>query len=36
MEILGYLIVAVVMGVISYLIWDRDDKGVINRGDEWD
>ena len=36
MEILGYLIVASVMGVISYLIWDRDDRGVIKRGDEWD
>jgi hypothetical protein len=36
MEILEYIGVAVVMGVISYLIWDRDDKGVINRGDEWD
>ena len=36
MEILGYLIVAIVMGVISYLIWDRDYKGVIKRGDEWD
>ena len=29
MEILGYIVVAIVMGVISYLIWDRDDNGVI-------
>ena len=35
MEILEYIVVAVVMGVISYMIWDSDDK-VINRGDEWD
>ena len=36
MEILENLIVALVMGVISYYIWDQDDKGVIKRGDEWD
>jgi uncharacterized membrane protein YeaQ/YmgE (transglycosylase-associated protein family) len=36
MEILEYIVVAVVMGVISYIIVERDDKGVINRGDEWD
>lgn len=35
MEILLYLAIAVVMGVISYYIWDDDDK-VIKRGDEWD
>ena len=35
MEILEYIVVAVVMGVISYMIWDSDDK-VIYRGDEWD
>lgn len=37
MEILEYIVVAVVMGVISYIIWDDgDDNGVINRGEEWD
>ena len=36
MEILENLIVALVMGVISYYIWDQDDKGNIKRGDEWD
>ena len=36
MEILENLIVALVMGVISYYIWDQDDKGTIKRGDEWD
>ncbi len=34
-DILLYLAIAVVMGVISYYIWDADDK-VIKRGDEWD
>ena len=28
--------VALVMGIISYIIWDREDGGVISRGDEWD
>jgi hypothetical protein len=28
--------VALVMGIISYIIWDREDKGVIKRGEEWD
>jgi hypothetical protein len=36
MEILEYLGVAIIMGVLSYIIWDQDDKGVIKRGDEWD
>ena len=36
MEILEYLGVALVMGVLSYIIWDQDDKGVIKRGDKWD
>ncbi len=36
MEILENLIVALVMGVISYYIWDQDDRGNIKRGDEWD
>jgi hypothetical protein len=36
MEILEYLGVALVMGVLSYIIWDQDDKGNIKRGDEWD
>jgi hypothetical protein len=36
MEILEYLGVAIIMGVISYCIWDQDDKGNIKRGDEWD
>ena len=36
MEILEYIVVAIVMGVISYIIWDGEDGGVIKRGDEWD
>jgi hypothetical protein len=38
MEILENLLIALVMGVISYYIWTRkdDDKGNIKRGDEWD
>lgn len=36
MEILEYIGIAVVMGVISYIIVERDDKGVIKRGEEWD
>ena len=36
MEILEYIVVAVVMGVLSYIIWDSDDDKVIKRGDEWD
>jgi hypothetical protein len=36
MEILEYIGVALVMGVISYIIWDRKDKRTIKRGDEWD
>jgi hypothetical protein len=36
MEILEYLGVAIIMGVISYYIWDQDDRGNIKRGDEWD
>jgi hypothetical protein len=36
MEILEYIIVALVMGIISYIIWDRKDKRTIKRGDEWD
>jgi hypothetical protein len=34
-EILEYIVIAIVLGVISYYIWDDDDK-VIKRGDEWD
>jgi hypothetical protein len=34
-EILEYIVIAIVLGVISYYIWDADDK-VIKRGDEWD
>ena len=36
MEILENLLIALVMGVISYYIWDQDDRGNIKRGDEWD
>jgi len=39
MEILDmfeYLAIAVVLGVISYIIWDAEDGDVIKRGDEWD
>ena len=36
MEILEYIMVALVLGVISYIIWDRKDKRTIKRGDEWD
>ena len=36
MEILIYLAIAVVMGVISYYIWDAKDGRTIKRGDEWD
>jgi|LakMenEpi03Aug12_release.lakeMendotaPanAssembly.Ray.scaffolds.fasta_scaffold1275217_2 hypothetical protein len=36
MEILEYIMVALVMGIISYIIWDREDKVVIQRGEEWD
>jgi hypothetical protein len=36
MEILEYIMVALVMGIISYIIWDRKDKRTIKRGDEWD
>ena len=35
-NIFEYLLIAVIMGVISYLIWDRSDKRNIKRGDEWD
>ena len=35
-NIFEYLLIAVIMGVVSYLIWDRSDKGNIKRGDEWD
>ena len=35
MEILEYIGVALVMGIISYIIWDREDRGVISRGEEW-
>jgi hypothetical protein len=35
MEILEYIVIAIVMGVLSYMIWDSEDK-VIKRGDEWD
>ena len=31
-----YLAIAVVLGVISYYIWNAEDGDVINRGDEWD
>jgi hypothetical protein len=31
-----YLAIAVVLGVISYIIWDAEDGDVIKRGDEWD
>jgi hypothetical protein len=33
---LEYLAIAVVLGVISYIIWDAEDGDVIKRGDEWD
>jgi preprotein translocase subunit YajC len=36
MEILEYIMVALVMGVISYIIVIRKDKRTIKRGDEWD
>ncbi len=35
-DILLYLAIAVVMGVISYYIWDAKDGRTIKRGDEWD
>jgi uncharacterized membrane protein len=31
-----YLAIAVVLGVISYIIWDAEEGDVIKRGDEWD
>ena len=31
-----YLAIAVVLGVISYYIWNAEDGDVIKRGDEWD
>ena len=36
MEILEYIMVALVLGIISYIIWNRKDKRTIKRGDEWD
>jgi hypothetical protein len=39
MEILDmfeYLAIAVVLGVISYYIWNAEEGDVIKRGDEWD
>ncbi len=36
MEILENLLISLVMGVLSYVIWDSDDDKVIKRGDEWD
>jgi hypothetical protein len=39
MEILymfEYLAIAVVIGGIVYIIWDREGGGLIKRGDEWD
>ena len=36
MEILENLLIALVMGVISYYIWNADEGDVIKRGDEWD
>ncbi len=36
MEILEYIVIAIVLGVISYYIWNADDDKVIKRGDEWD
>jgi hypothetical protein len=35
-NMLEYLAIAVVLGVISYIIWDAEDGDVIKRGDEWD
>ena len=31
-----YLAIAVVLGVISYIIWNAEEGDVIKRGDEWD
>ncbi len=31
-----YIIIAIVLGVISYYIWNAEDGDVIKRGDEWD
>jgi len=31
-----YLAIAVVLGGISYYIWNAEDGDVIKRGDEWD
>jgi hypothetical protein len=33
---LEYLAIAVVIGGIVYIIWDREGGDVIKRGDEWD
>jgi hypothetical protein len=35
-DILEYIVIAIVLGVISYYIWTAEDGGVIKRGDEWD
>ena len=34
--LLEYLAIAVVLGVISYIIWNAEEGDVIKRGDEWD
>jgi hypothetical protein len=30
---MGFIVFIIVIGII---LWDREDRGVINRGDEWD
>ena len=36
MELLEYILVAIILGVISLYIWNADDGDVTKRGDEWD
>ncbi len=35
-EILEYIVIAIVLGVISYYIWNADEGDVVKRGNEWD
>jgi hypothetical protein len=30
---MGFIVFIIVIGII---LWDREDRGVINRGEEWD
>ena len=36
MELLEYILVAIILGVISLYIWNSDEGDVIKRDDEWD